>query len=124
MSRSKRIILSLAVVAAAVLWFWLFPPRWWLNMIKPVDLSDPVKAGTAIVEKYDCRRCHFIGDAGKSKGPALVGVTGRLDRVSLRLWLRDPRAIKWNTSMPNLDLSDGEIEAIVAYLTALDEGGS
>jgi cytochrome c2 len=123
MSRSKRFILALAVIAAAVLWLWLFPPRWWLNMIKPVDLTDPVAAGTAIVEKYECRQCHLIGDGGMSKGPALAGVTGRLDQVSLRLWLHDPRAIKWNTSMPNLDLSDGEIEAIVAYLTALDEGG-
>jgi nitric oxide reductase subunit C len=110
----------LAVLAAVVVWIWLFPPRWWLNTIKPVDLSDPVRAGTTVVAKYECRNCHLIGDAGKSKGPTLTGVTERLDRVSLRLWLRDPRAIKWGTSMPNFDLSDGEIEAIIAYLTALD----
>jgi nitric oxide reductase subunit C len=124
MTRSKKIALSLAVLAAVVVWFWWFPPRWWLNMIKPVDLSDPVKAGTEVVEKYECRRCHIIDDAGETKGPALRGVTERLDAVSLRLWLRNPRAIRWGTSMPNFDLSDGEIEAIVAYLTALDTGGS
>jgi nitric oxide reductase subunit C len=124
MSGSKRIALALVAVALAAVWLWLLPPRWWLNLIKPVDLSDPVQAGMAVVEEYRCRQCHFIGDAGKVKGPALVGVTERLDSVSLRLWLRDPRAIKWRTSMPNFDLSDGEIEAIVAYLTALDTGGS
>lgn len=35
----------------------------------------------------------------------------RLDDVSLRLWLRNPRAIKGNTAMPNFRMSDSEIEA-------------
>ena len=33
-------------------------------------------------------------------------------------------AVKGATSMPNFHLSDAEIEAIVAYLTALDGGGN
>ena len=105
-------------------WLWISPPRWWLNYTKPVDLSDPVRAGAAVVERYDCRRCHSIDDSGLSKAADLAGVTKRLDTVSLRLWLRDPRAIMWRTIMPNFKLSDGEIEAIVAYLTALDGDAS
>lgn len=38
----------------------------------------------------------------------------------LRRWLHDPQALKPNTAMPNLDLSDSEIEALVAYLTRTD----
>ncbi|MDP6706871.1 MAG: c-type cytochrome [Alphaproteobacteria bacterium] len=114
--------MTLAVIV--FLWIWLFPPRWWLNLAKPVDLTEPVSAGMSVVEKYDCRQCHFIGKAGKSKGPSLAGVTERLDAVSLRLWLRAPRDIKRNTSMPDFQLSDGEIEAIVAYLIDLDDSGS
>lgn len=110
-------------VAIVLIWLWLFPPRWWLNVTKPVDLTDPVGAGMTLVEKYECRLCHVIGEEGISKGPILAGVTDRLDAVSLRLWLRNPRAIKWDTAMPNFRLSDGEIEAIVAYLSALDDGG-
>jgi len=79
-----------------------------------------VGAGKTLIKKYNCRQCHFIGEAGKSKGPALQGVTKRLDAVSLRLWLRNPGSVKGSTSMPNFQLSDGEIEAIVSYLTALD----
>ncbi len=101
-------------------WLWFFPPRWWLNTIKPVDLTDPVAAGVRIIEKYNCRRCHLIGGAGKAFGPNLKGVTERLDTVSLRQWLRDPRAIKWKTSMPNFQMSDPEIEAVVSYLVYLD----
>jgi hypothetical protein len=125
MPRSRLIVSSLmAVAVVVVVWLWFFPPRWWLNVTKPVDLADPVGAGKALVEKYDCRRCHFIGEEGKAKGPALPNVTARLDAVSLRLWLRDPGSIKGDTSMPNFRLSDGEIEAIVFYLTALDNDGS
>jgi cytochrome c2 len=116
-----RIVIGAIIV---VVWFWLFPPRWWLNVTKPVDLTDPVSAGVSLVEKYECRRCHFIGEEGLGRGPALTGVTGRLDAVSLRLWLRNPRGIRWGTVMPNFRLSDGEIEAIIAYLRDLDEGGS
>jgi cytochrome c2 len=88
--------------------------------MKPVDLTDPVGAGMSIVEDYDCRQCHLVGDEGKALGTNLKGVTARLDAVSLRQWLRDPGSIKWDTPMPNFRLSDPEIEAIVAYLADLD----
>ena len=121
MPRSRFIVSSLmAVAAVAMVWLWFFPPRWWLNATKPVDLTDPVGVGKVLVVKYDCRRCHFIGEEGISKGPALPGVTKRLDAVSLRLWLRNPSSIRGGTSMPNFRLSDSEIEAIVSYFTALD----
>lgn len=123
-TRSRLILLSLLVAAAVAIWLWLFPPRWWLNAVKPVDLTHPVATGMALIEKYECRRCHFIDQAGMSVAPTLKGVSRRLDSVSLRLWLRDPSSIKWNTTMPNFRLSDSEIEAIVAYLTELDRSGS
>ena len=113
------LLFLLAVVAVAV-WFVFFPPRWWLNMTKPVDLSNPETTGAALGAEYDCRRCHLIDSQGKSKGPNLAGVTTRLDAVFLRLWLRDPSAVKGRTSMPNFHLSDSEIEALVAYLMATD----
>jgi len=31
-------------------------------------------------------------------------------------WLANPRAMRPNTAMPNLHLSDSEIQAIIAYL--------
>ena len=123
MPRSRIVLLLVAGSAAIVVWLWLSPPRWWLNYMKPVDLTDPVGAGKSIVAKYACRQCHLIGGEGKAIGPNLDGVTGRLDPVSLRLWLRDPGSIKWNTPMPNFQLSDPEIEAISLYLKALDRRG-
>ena len=40
--------------------------------------------------------------------------------MTLRLWLRDPRAIEDDTAMPDFRLSDSENNAIVAYLSEVD----
>ena len=117
-----RIILKLVAAAVVIgVWLWLFPPRWWLNYIKPVDLTDPVTAGKSVIAKYGCRECHLIGEEGhRLRAPNLNDVTDRLDSVSIRLWLQDPRSIRWGTLMPNFHLSDPEIEAILAYLNTLN----
>jgi len=115
----KYLITGMLLIVA--LWFYFSPPRWWLNWIKDVDLSKPVTTGSALVEKYECRSCHRIEGRGKFLGPKLDTVTERLDNVSLRIWLQNPRAIKWRTSMPNFDLSDSEIEAIVSYIHSVQE---
>lgn len=82
-------------------------------------MSDPVAAGVQVVAKYDCRSCHRIEGRGALTAPPLDDAALRLDDVSLRLWLRNPRAIKGNTAMPNFHMSDSEIEAVVAYLESL-----
>ncbi len=118
-----RIILKLAIGAVVVgAWLWFFPPRWWLNLIKPVDLADPVAAGQSLVENYGCRECHLIGAEGnRLRAPELNHVMERHDAITLRLWLQDPRSIRWKTLMPNFHLSDPEIEAILSYLAAQDD---
>ncbi len=124
MHRSRIILALIAATVAVGVWFWLAPPRWLLNTMKPVDLTDPVAAGKAVVEKYGCRGCHLVGEKGnRLRAPDLNTVTDRLDAVSLRLWLRDPRAIKWKTLMPDFHLSDPEIEAVLSYLNALKRPG-
>ena len=52
-----------------------------------------------------------------------IGV--ELDRNQLEAWLRNPPAEKplyptGNRGMPNLGLSEAQIDALVAYLTTLD----
>jgi cytochrome c2 len=39
------------------------------------------------------------------------------DPAFVREWLRDPQAIRPGTSMPDLNLSDPEIEALIAFLS-------
>lgn len=118
---NRRNIGILVVLMLLVGWFVLAPPRFWLNMTKTV--TPTAATGAQLVEQYECRNCHRIAGEGALKAPALDGVTLRSDdpvHVTLRLWLRDPGAVKGDTAMPNFRLSDSEIEAILAYLIEND----
>ena len=112
--------IAAALGALIMLWFLLAPPRFWTNIIKHVDLSDPVATGAQMVEDYDCRGCHIIGAYGGYVGPDLRGVTTRLDEAQLDAWLRDPAAIGGPSAMPDFDLSNSQIKAIIAYLEDQD----
>ena len=116
--KRKWLILVLAIV---IIWMLVAPPRFVLNLTKRVDLSDPVSAGAQVVEKYECRQCHTIEGQGALLGPKLDTILSRYDDITLRLWLKNPRAIKRNTAMPNFKLSDSEIEAIVQYLISIQK---
>lgn len=118
--KRKFVFGGVTAVLLLIIWFTFAPPRFWLNLTKPVDLTNAAVAGEEMVAVYDCRSCHRIAGQGALKAPALDDVVTRLDDVSLRLWLRNPKAIKGNTAMPNFHLSDSEIEAIVAYLESLE----
>lgn len=102
------------------LWFALSPPRFWINISKRVDLSEPVRTGEVLVNRYECRNCHVIGDSGGWIAPSLAGVTETMEEETLRAWLRDPSSVEGPTAMPDFNLSDSEIEAIITYLESVD----
>jgi cytochrome c oxidase subunit II len=85
-----------------------------------------------------CIACHQVytegGTRSPGQGPDLTHLFSReefagaivdLDEESLRAWLADPDAIKPmqyesnGIGMPNLDLSEDELDALVAYLMTL-----
>lgn len=112
-------IISAFVIIA--LWLLVSPPRFWLNLTRSVEPS--VVVGGQLTEEKGCRGCHRIGGEGALKGPDLDDVILRQAQsdpaqVTLRLWLRNPKAVKPNTAMPNFHLSDSQIEAILLYLQA------
>ena len=108
------------LLAFFLVWQVLFPARFWLNIIKNVDLSDPAATGEWLVQKYDCQKCHRIAGEGALKGPDLMGVTEKLSDTEIRRWLGNPGSVERGTAMPDFRLSDSEITAIIAYLRRLD----
>jgi len=104
----------LAVLLLAVLLVLVVRPRWYLNLTKRVDVSPAV--GAALVEKYECRKCHVVGGQGALYAPNLDKSITYLTDDALTMWLANPRSMRPNTPMPNLHLSDSEIQAIIAYL--------
>ncbi|MFN2166366.1 MAG: cytochrome c oxidase subunit II [Anaerolineae bacterium] len=91
--------------------------------------SDLAAQGAQIFQQRTCTNCHAIAGTGATQqiGPDLTHLgdretlgAGVLDNTpeELARWLKDPQAIKPGSYMPNLKLSDSEINALVAYLEA------
>lgn len=99
--------------------------------------------GRALFNELDgrqaCASCHQVwegdGDRAPGQGPDLTHLFSReefagaihdLDEETLRDWLDDPNALKPmqneanGIGMPDLDLSEDELDALVAYLLTLD----
>lgn len=92
--------------------------------------SAAAEEGLQVMRSADCARCHTVRgtDADGERGPDLTHLAGRrriaggalrLDADALTRWLRDPHEVKEGTSMPDPELSDAEVEALVAYLEGL-----
>jgi cytochrome c oxidase subunit II len=90
-------------------------------------------------DRQACAACHQVweGDSGRTPGtgPDLTHLMSReefagaihdLTPENLREWLRDPNSMKSmqyevnGIGMPNLDLTDEELDALVAYLLTLE----
>ena len=89
-----------------------------------VGASMAFADGAAIFKKK-CKACHKITDK-KAVGPGLAGVLGRetakngtMDVAGLTAWLKDPKAVNPEAKMPNLKLKDGDVSALVDYLSTL-----
>lgn len=89
---------------------------------EPVSAITAVSPGEALFFAKGCVSCHqhnglTLPVAFKSDfGPNLSAYKGSPEY--LRLWLSDPASVKPETFMPNLSLTDGEIETLIQFLTA------
>lgn len=92
--------------------------------------GDLQKYGALVFQQNTCTNCHTIrGTAAEGKiGPDLTHVASRGELAGERLkntpdnlflWIKNPQTIKPGVRMPNMQLSDDKIHALVAYLEAL-----
>jgi cytochrome c1 len=76
--------------------------------------------GKAVFQAKGCASCHVHQAVAASRnfgylaGPDLSNY--RADPAYLQRWLRDPQAVKPTATMPNLNLNDDEITALIAFL--------
>ncbi len=81
------------------------------------DLLTPqVVAGKKVWQKYNCINCHTILGNGAYFGPDLTKVTDRKPEDYLRKWMMDPPKVMATTAMPNMGISEREIEDLLAFL--------
>jgi mono/diheme cytochrome c family protein len=91
--------------------------------------ADKATVGKTLFQRRGCAGCHGIGKKGKMAGPDLGGVSQRRSNAWLKSWLKSPDTMIFSdstakalyeqynkTKMPNMKLSDEEIEALIAYI--------
>ncbi len=114
---------------------------WVANQKGPGVESSEGKAGTGMdlflgqlsEDRGSCIECHAVGgtDATSQAAPELTHFADpthecfagcnwdTTDREALEAWLRDPNAVKMGSKMPDYDLTEDEIDALVEYLYSL-----
>lgn len=97
-----------------------FPPK--PDMAAPAKTSDIVDALSVPappIFAQMCMACHSLNGNGGTAGPALDGIGDRRDEAFFVRWLKDPVAVKADSKMPKLPLSDGDIEALAKFLSSI-----
>src|SRR5262245_60039913 len=97
---------------------------------QPAVQGESVVAGRRIFETTACINCHTIrGTVANGRfGPDLTHLMSRATIASgaaenttenLRLWLKNPDAIKPGSLMPAMKMSDVELDALTRYMASL-----
>jgi mono/diheme cytochrome c family protein len=71
--------------------------------------------------KYACQSCHIV-DSNVDKGyigPTLTQVGSRLNGAWIYAWMKNPQALRQDTSQPNFNMSDEDARALTAFLMSL-----
>ncbi|MBI4369462.1 MAG: cytochrome c [Elusimicrobia bacterium] len=90
-----------------------------INCVPLSLLAFDRNPGQKFFDAAGCRSCHRIGNLGGNAGPDLTLVGIRRSKEWLHVWLKNPKAWKKNTLMPNFRLAPKTQEAIVNYLSTL-----
>lgn len=88
--------------------------------MKPEQAAHLAEVGKRLyANKYGCNGCHSVGGEGGKVGPALDRAGFRLNGTWIYRWVKNPQAMKPETRMPALGLSDADAKAVVMYLHTL-----
>jgi len=103
----------------------------WVKNQQQPGVQDPAVAeGRQVFESQACSSCHVVrGTSAHGKfGPDLTHfmsrdtlASGAADNTpaNLKLWIKDPDYVKPGSLMPAMQLSDDQIDKVVAYLDTL-----
>jgi mono/diheme cytochrome c family protein len=83
--------------------------------------SDQLRSRGKVILQQNCGRCHAIEAAGESplkQAPPMRDIYARFVPRELQAELREGMVSK-HRAMPQIDFSDEDVDAILAYLYAL-----
>jgi ubiquinol-cytochrome c reductase cytochrome b subunit len=85
-----------------------------------LQLTPEEMAGVAYFREESCATCHALGDSGGKVGPDLTRIPIRKNAAWMLEHFKRPSAMRPGTSMPPIQLSDGQLNALAAYLLKLN----
>jgi cytochrome c oxidase subunit 2 len=102
----------------------------WVHEQQQRSQAGTLSAGQRIFESTACVNCHTVsGTPAKGRfGPDLTHLMSRATIAAgaapnttekLRLWIKNPDAIKPGSKMPAMGLNDQDLDAVTAYLETL-----
>jgi cytochrome c oxidase subunit 2 len=103
----------------------------WVKEQQELAKNNPsAAAGRLVFERTACINCHAVnGTVGNGRfGPDLTHLMSRATLGSgalmnsaggLRAWIKSPERFKPGVLMPAMNLNDGDLDKLVAYLTTL-----
>ena len=126
----QHALMGLLVIAEPVGDFTRWQERMRQPATPPPDTDTLARRGQQVFLTGPCVLCHTVEGtpAGSLIGPDLTHVGSRLTiaagtlentRSNLARWIGDPQAVKPGNRMPQPELTRSEVDALVAYLEAL-----
>lgn len=82
-------------------------------------MSDKARLGQQIYQDKNCTACHQFYGLGGYMGPDLTNVISTRGEAYAGAFIKSGTA-----RMPNLNLSDAEVDALVAFLGFVDQTGT
>ena len=82
-------------------------------------MSEEARLGQDLFQQHNCIACHQFYGLGGYMGPDLTNVTSKYSPMYARAFI-----MNGTVNMPNFDLTDPELDALVAYLEFVDTTGT
>jgi cytochrome c oxidase subunit 2 len=104
--------------------------RWVKQQQQLPENDSAVASGRLVFDRTACINCHAIGDRRDDRrfGPDLTHLMSRTtlasgalsnSPVNLRAWIKSPDHFKPGVLMPAMNVSEPDLDKMVAYLTTL-----
>jgi ubiquinol-cytochrome c reductase cytochrome b subunit len=86
-----------------------------------MQLSPEEMAGIGYFRKENCISCHVIGGRGTAVGPDLTKTSIHKDAAWMIAHFKRPNVMRPGSSMPPIQLSDNQLNALASFLLKLNE---
>jgi len=87
--------------------------------VQAQDSGALAARGRVVFRDQGCYGCHTVGATGTPIATDLSRIGAKRDHAYLARWIRDPSLQRPTAHMPKIQLSEGEVQALAAYLGSL-----